>query len=47
MIYIDASITDTMRIKYKLYLPSVLVREMTAGIRGIVVSDIPIIQNNT
>ena len=39
MVYVDASITDTMRITYTLYLPCVLVREMTAGIRGILISD--------
>ena len=36
MVYVDASITDTMRMKYTLYLPF---REMTAGIRGILISD--------
>ena len=39
MVYVDATITDTMRMKYTLNLPCVLVREMTAGIRGILISD--------
>ena len=39
MVYVDATITDNMRMKYTLYLPCVLVREMTAGIRGILISD--------